>query len=327
MHHTINNTCLSPKLWGCLRSSHDHVKKTGFADLVIKAASVVGCLCCEGIPRGQEYLLLWCVWWPWSRWRQSLQWACRQTALLFDELCCLWGNRKASRCQMLLLCYPSQQLNQSSSRTNNSAMMSISRHSCLLMSKALVDSLFRIKLIDFGNSWQPALQTGDYKEAFASQMAAFNKHLVSLPYIRSELSGSTAITALLENNGRLTVANVGDSRCIVGRVQDGRIQVVRLSTDHTPDVPEEASRILSKQVCLWNVKNIFFCYLSDESLLGRRSDLPWAAGKVDTCESIDIDSRENRSLYIPAARCKLQGRSSEYALNRPLALEMLCNVF
>lgn len=81
-------------------------------------------------------------------------------------------------------------------------------------------------------------------------MAAFNKHLVSLPYIRSELSGSTAITALLENNGRLTVANVGDSRCIVGRVQDGRIQVVRLSTDHTPDVPEEASRILSKQVCL-----------------------------------------------------------------------------
>lgn len=79
-------------------------------------------------------------------------------------------------------------------------------------------------------------------------MVSFNKHLVSLPHIRSELSGSTAITALLESNGHLTVANVGDSRCILGKMQNGALIVDCLSTDHTPYVASEASRIISKQV-------------------------------------------------------------------------------
>ena len=79
-------------------------------------------------------------------------------------------------------------------------------------------------------------------------MVLFNKHLVSLPHIRSELSGSTAITALLESNGLLTVANVGDSRCMIGKMQHGILKVECLSTDHTPYVASEASRIIAKQV-------------------------------------------------------------------------------
>ena len=75
-----------------------------------------------------------------------------------------------------------------------------------------------------------------------------NQHLKAMPHINSKLSGSTAITAILEGNGMLTVANVGDSRCLLGRVQDDRVQCIPLNTDHTPDVPAEATRILSNKV-------------------------------------------------------------------------------
>ena len=82
----------------------------------------------------------------------------------------------------------------------------------------------------------------------AAQMVSFNEHLVKLAHIKSELSGSTAITAMLENTGQLTVANVGDSRCIIGKVKHTELKVECLSTDHTPYVPSEAARIISNQV-------------------------------------------------------------------------------
>lgn len=68
------------------------------------------------------------------------------------------------------------------------------------------------------------------------------------PQINSRLSGSTAITAILQDNGILTVANVGDSRCILGRVSGDKLRVAALNTDHTPEVPEEADRILANEV-------------------------------------------------------------------------------
>lgn len=92
------------------------------------------------------------------------------------------------------------------------------------------------------------LQAEKFKDVLETQMVSFNKYLVTLPHIRSELSGSTAITALIDNEGQLTVANVGDSRCILGNMQDNKLQITCLSTDHTPYVPSEASRIIAKQV-------------------------------------------------------------------------------
>ena len=92
------------------------------------------------------------------------------------------------------------------------------------------------------------VQERDYKEVFKLQMPLCNEHLGTMPHIRTELSGSTAIVAILEDNGLLTVANVGDSRCILGQLRNRRLEVVSLSTDHTPDVPEEVERILSKNV-------------------------------------------------------------------------------
>jgi protein phosphatase 1L len=52
--------------------------------------------------------------------------------------------------------------------------------------------------------------------------------------------GSTAIAALLQRDGTLTVANVGDSRCALVR-KDG--SCVALSCDHKPNRPDEKARI------------------------------------------------------------------------------------
>ena len=48
----------------------------------------------------------------------------------------------------------------------------------------------------------------------------------------------------LQDKGHLLVAGVGDSRCMLGRLQpDGAVRAVLLSIDHTPENPTEAARV------------------------------------------------------------------------------------
>jgi serine/threonine protein phosphatase PrpC len=63
-------------------------------------------------------------------------------------------------------------------------------------------------------------------------------------HLDSKHSGTTAVTAL-KMGDRLVVANVGDSRAVLGRRSDtGRhVRAVELSSDHTPDRPDEAKRL------------------------------------------------------------------------------------
>lgn len=122
------------------------------------------------------------------------------------------------------------------------------RHRCLhiacsqMVSSSVAAVLIREKISPL------TVQAEEYEEVFGTQMLLCNDHLNSMPHIRTDLSGSTAITAILEGNGLLTVANVGDSRCILGQLRNQQLRVTGLSTDHNPEVPEEAERILSKNV-------------------------------------------------------------------------------
>ncbi len=75
-----------------------------------------------------------------------------------------------------------------------------------------------------------------------------NQILKRTPGISAFLSGTTGITALLRPKGRLLVANVGDSRAVLGRVKDGHVIPQSLSMDHSPEVPAEAARIQAHQV-------------------------------------------------------------------------------
>ena len=69
----------------------------------------------------------------------------------------------------------------------------------------------------------------------------------SFKMIQSEMKpwcvyfGTTAVLAFVDGS-TLTVANVGDTRCVLAH--DG--QAVRLTVDHKPDLPEEAEYIQSK---------------------------------------------------------------------------------
>ena len=55
-------------------------------------------------------------------------------------------------------------------------------------------------------------------------------------------AGSTVV-ACVQDGDDLVVANVGDSRCVLGRCQAGQWSAVPLSRDHKPDDPTEKKRI------------------------------------------------------------------------------------
>ncbi|CAM9572007.1 unnamed protein product [Discosporangium mesarthrocarpum] len=57
-------------------------------------------------------------------------------------------------------------------------------------------------------------------------------------------SGTTCVVAVVRNN-KVTVANLGDSKCVLARVVNGQLCAVPLSNDHKPDRPDERQRILA----------------------------------------------------------------------------------
>merc|ERR1719382_757344 len=83
-------------------------------------------------------------------------------------------------------------------------------------------------------------------------------------------AGSTACSAVMfgpdeEGRLRLAVANAGDSRVVMG-TRDGR--VVRLSEDHTPDVPTERRRIEQEGSAVVNACGIWRIVLPSKRGLG-----------------------------------------------------------
>jgi serine/threonine protein phosphatase PrpC len=73
-----------------------------------------------------------------------------------------------------------------------------------------------------------------WEDAYAAAFRAVNAEMLGVcAYV-----GTTAVLAAVEGR-TLTVANVGDSRCVLFR--DGR--ALRLSVDHKPDLPDEAAYI------------------------------------------------------------------------------------
>ena len=51
-----------------------------------------------------------------------------------------------------------------------------------------------------------------------------------------------AVPALVS---KISVANLGDSKCVLGTMVNGHVCAVALSDDHKPDRPDERQRILA----------------------------------------------------------------------------------
>lgn len=82
-----------------------------------------------------------------------------------------------------------------------------------------------------------------WKESFLKAFKVMDKELRFHPTIDCFCSGTTAVT-LLKQGEDLVMANVGDSRAVLGtRDDDNSLKAVQLTVDLKPNLPKEAERI------------------------------------------------------------------------------------
>uniref|UniRef100_A0A804MRY5 protein-serine/threonine phosphatase n=1 Tax=Zea mays TaxID=4577 RepID=A0A804MRY5_MAIZE len=81
-----------------------------------------------------------------------------------------------------------------------------------------------------------------WRKAFARAYKAMDKDLRSHATLDCFCSGSTAVT-VLKLGSDLYMANIGDSRAVLGSRDGGGMVAVQLTVDLKPDVPSEAERI------------------------------------------------------------------------------------
>ncbi|XP_022865422.1 probable protein phosphatase 2C 72 [Olea europaea var. sylvestris] len=81
-----------------------------------------------------------------------------------------------------------------------------------------------------------------WKEAGLSAFKVMDKELKLLDKFDFCCSGTTAVV-VVKQGGDLVIANLGDSRAILGTKTENGIKAVQLSTDFKPEVPGEAERI------------------------------------------------------------------------------------
>lgn len=138
----------------------------------------------------------------------------------------------------------------------------------------------------------PDVGTSAYERAFDSVSRQIMREMRE----KSNMAGSTAITVFMSGNA-IHVANVGDSRAILGRVtpvQEGaapsradEVRVIELSKDQTPFRKDERQRILSNfpdvEIMTLGMRNgevpVSEDYGDEEDLFGAAADPPrvWIA--------------------------------------------------
>ena len=89
------------------------------------------------------------------------------------------------------------------------------------------------------------LLTDDLSEAITHAFITENNSLLRNKMIDSNLSGSTCISVIYTPL-KLIIANIGDSRCILGKLINKQWKHENLSRDHKPTIKEEADRITKK---------------------------------------------------------------------------------
>ncbi|XP_009794190.1 putative protein phosphatase 2C 72 [Nicotiana tabacum] len=82
-----------------------------------------------------------------------------------------------------------------------------------------------------------------WKKACLSSFKMVDKEIKSLEKLDCSCSGTTAVVVIRQDDD-LVIANLGDSRALLGRKTDeGTIEAVQLTTDLKPSLPSEAERI------------------------------------------------------------------------------------
>ncbi|KAF5465204.1 hypothetical protein F2P56_015231 [Juglans regia] len=93
------------------------------------------------------------------------------------------------------------------------------------------------------------------RESFLKAFKVMDKELKLHPSIDCYCSGTTAVT-LVKQKQDLVIANIGDSRAVLGtRDEDDSLIAVQLTVDLKPDLPREAERIRRRQGRIFALQN------------------------------------------------------------------------
>ncbi|KMT17978.1 hypothetical protein BVRB_2g033240 [Beta vulgaris subsp. vulgaris] len=95
----------------------------------------------------------------------------------------------------------------------------------------------------------------EWKTAFLNSFKEMDDEVMKMALKeRYFTSGSTAVVALKQGDD-LLIANLGDSRAILGTKGDNGVKAVQLTIDLTPRIPDEADRIRSFDGRVFALKN------------------------------------------------------------------------
>ena len=89
------------------------------------------------------------------------------------------------------------------------------------------------------------LNKDDLSKVLIETFKMENESLKRFKQIDSDLSGSTCVSVIYTPK-KLIIANLGDSRCVLGTKNKNEWKYINLSRDHKPDIKEEADRIKKK---------------------------------------------------------------------------------
>lgn len=84
----------------------------------------------------------------------------------------------------------------------------------------------------------------DVKKASADAIKKIESAVIRNFRVDTEFSGTTLSMAIVRGN-QMTGVNIGDSRVIVGKAEEGKIVAEEFTHDHKPDTPAEKERILA----------------------------------------------------------------------------------
>lgn len=99
----------------------------------------------------------------------------------------------------------------------------------------------------------------NYLYMLDSAFKKLNTKLKVQTHIESYMSGATGCMAMI-HNGLLITANVGDSRAVLYQykhIGNGELIPVKITRDHTPDIPSEKKRITNAGGQVYKMKSKF----------------------------------------------------------------------
>ncbi|OIW03403.1 hypothetical protein TanjilG_12000 [Lupinus angustifolius] len=109
-----------------------------------------------------------------------------------------------------------------------------------------------------------------WKQAIFSAFKVMDKEVKLQENLDFSCSGTTAVVVIRQGED-LVIANLGDSRAVLGRIHDEELIAIQLTTDLKPGLPCEAERIRSCNGCVYALEeepNIQRVWLPNEKAPG-----------------------------------------------------------